>query len=273
MLLLGNFSKEKASLMSINNLLRRCWRLYAAGEYTLLLQESNRADLSGSVSAEIEEYFYVRSMAFWRLERLQEAQQALNYVLELNPRSVQGHLQLANMWDDREDFEQADEHYRFANELEPDSAAILCDWGIMLYRANHIEQALEKFKQADRHCADDVFFHLYQGLCLEAVGELATAAMELETYLERRDDPFAMARLGVLYMEIGQYEQAEELLRDAVDAEPDEPSHLYHLALCLKRVGELDQAESIVYQLIEMDPKNDESWGAARGFGTRARQH
>ena len=247
--------------MSLSNLLNRCWRLYAAGEYSGLIGECGEFDVSAASSTEREEYHYVLALSYWRLEKVRSAASQFRRMLKINPLSVSAHLHLANTLDEMERFDEATTCYEKAAKLAPDSAAVLTDWAIMLYRAGQVELALDKFDEAERHCADDAYFHLYRGLTLEAVGELEEAAEDLKEYIERgHREAFVLSRLGILTLEMGQNERAEALLREAVEMEPKTAEFRYHLALCLKRMDEMDEAEDLVFRLLETEPQNEEYW-------------
>ncbi len=247
--------------MSLSNFLNRCWRLYAAGEYNLLIEECGQFDFVQVEASQREELHYVLALSFWRLEKVRLAATQFRCMLKLNPASVSAHLHLANTLDEMERFDEAKSHYETAAQLAPDSAAVLTDWAIMLYRAGQIDEAMEKFEQAERRCADDAYFHLYRGLTLEALGFLEEAAEDLKEYIERgHREAFVLSRLGVLTLEMGQNERAEALLREAVELDPKAREYQYQLALCLKRMGELDEAEDIAFGLLEKDRQYDDAW-------------
>jgi len=262
-LFLPELGRTRRNAMPASNRLNRFWRLLAEGKHEELLSEVGQMEQAEPSAPGREELLFIWGVALWRSGKAEEGSEKMRELLKENPRSATAHLHWANMLDEMERFEEADRHYARAHELAPNASGILVDWGIMLCRWGDHDRAVEKFQQAERRLADDDNLHLYWGVSLESLGDMEGARRKLETYVvsRARREPFALARLGVVYSDLGMCEEAEPLLREAVEAEPEERDHLYNLAICLKRLQRLEEAETAARRLIELSPESAEAWG------------
>ncbi|OPZ13207.1 MAG: cellulose synthase subunit BcsC [candidate division BRC1 bacterium ADurb.BinA364] len=248
--------------MSKVNLLRRFWRLLIEENYESLFEEIEASASPEPRSPEGEEWLFLRAMAQWRTGRLEDAARSLESLVSINSQSVSALQQLGNVYDELEQFDKAEAAYAKAHALAPDYGAVLVDWGIMLCRSGEHEEALERFEEAERLCADDDNLYLYRGSSLESLGEFEDARDSFEEYLARgRRDAFALGRLGVVYSELGQFDEAESVLREAIEEQPDELDHQYNLAMCLRLAGHYDEARDAAEKLTREHPENAAYWG------------
>ncbi|MCX7014580.1 MAG: tetratricopeptide repeat protein [Candidatus Sumerlaeota bacterium] len=248
--------------MPNSTLLNRFWRLLGMDQAEALLAELEELGPLDPHSPGAEELLFVWAMALWRANRPEEAEEKLHELLRLNSRSASGHLQLANLLDETERFEDAERHYARADELAADTSAILVNWGIMLCRSGDHERAIEKFEQAERGGADDDDLHFHWGISLEALDDLDGARRHLEVCLKRgRREAGLLSRLGMVYSDLGADEEGEALLREACAADPENNEYLFNLATCLKRRRRFEEAEALGRQLVGREPENAEYWG------------
>jgi predicted Zn-dependent protease len=87
-------------------------------------------------------------------------------------------------------------------------------------------------------------------------GDADGAEKTLQKWLsETPDDPGLQSGLGVLYLELGRYKEAEDLLADALEAEPGSDLLRFHLACALAQQGSLDAAKRLLKPLYEAQPE------------------
>ncbi len=165
--------------------------------------------------------------ALWELDRLDEAREALDRALEIEP---------------NDSFALA----RMAELLQPDEALPL------------LEQALEQ-------APDDIFALNSKAEALIDKGSHQEALSVLERVLELdRRNAFALALKGLILRQRGESEQAVGLLRTAVKREPEEAWMQAELGAALRDLGKLDKALEATVRALELQP-DDASTLASNG--------
>jgi tetratricopeptide (TPR) repeat protein len=101
----------------------------------------------------------------------------------------------------------------------------------------------------------DPIAHLMHAKCLAVVGRLQEAYVAAETSVElAKGNIAALDGLGAIFSMLGDHARAIELLRDAVQIDPDNPQILYNLAAAERMIGRLEEAELHCDRVIARDP-------------------
>lgn len=247
--------------MSASNLIHRLWRLYSADEFGVLVEEVREHDWKAAPPDEQKELLYLWAMALWRMNKPLAAYRKMRRLLRMDPAQANVRQQLAGICCDLGRFEESDRYYASAQALMPESSTLICEWASMLYQAERADEALFMLADAKNLCAMNPDFYLQRAYCWEEIDDPESACGDMETYLSMNNDPSVKANLGNLYVETGEYDRAEKLLRDAVQEDSEGHWYLYDLAQCLRRKGELDEAESLAFKFIDVCPDDFEIWG------------
>ena len=106
----------------------------------------------------------------------------------------------------------------------------------------------------DKGFNDHRVFSNYGGI-LKDLGKLQEAELLLRKAIEFKPD-FAMAysNLGVVLIDLGRPKEAEISLRKAIDIKPDFADAFANLGLALKDLGKLQEAELSLRQAIKLQP-------------------
>ena len=124
--------------------------------------------------------------AYLERDQLDMALEKLSRALELDPRAVDAHTLIAVLYERIERVSRAEEHYRRAVELLPESGAENNNLGQFLCRSGRFEEAQSRFKIA----MDDPFYktpgllYMNAGVCAFEAGDLSLAEQHMRKALQ-----------------------------------------------------------------------------------------
>ncbi len=100
-------------------------------------------------------------------------------------------------------------------ERYPNDLALRFRWGVLLFRNDYLNEAVQQFQLAQRSPKDRVRSLYYMGLCFKAKGQLDMACDQLETASRELISMDSVKKdvcyeLGAIYEEMGQKEKAIE---------------------------------------------------------------
>ena len=131
----------------------------------------------------------------------------------------------------------------------PDDPNTLDLYGVLLIQAGENVTAAGVLERAVMSRPDDAKIHNHLGACRRALGKLHAARTAFETarFLSR-DMPEATFNLAVVLNELGQYVEAEDAARDAVNLSPDSiEARLLHVRI----LKQLDLTSNALTALLE----------------------
>lgn len=120
-----------------------------------------------------------------------------------------------------------------------------------------VEDALAEAEALNDEAHGHPEARLLLGATLLEIGDADAALKELERAQDRVDDAvlWAFYTAGA-YFELTRFGEAEDLLREMIAAELEEPSGHYALGEVLEHLGRLDEAEGCFRRAHELDPAN-----------------
>jgi tetratricopeptide (TPR) repeat protein len=150
--------------------------------------------------------------------------------------------------------EEAIECYRraLAADLELDDVRRhLC---AALMQLNHYDEALPQLELLSRRVADDVVVKVHLARARAQMGQTEEAENLLREALSLRPQfAPALAERGKLALLEGRTDEAEQWLRQAIALEPGDTPARYQLSLCLERNGKTDEARQEQARLRELE--------------------
>lgn len=167
--------------------------------------------------------WYYLGLALSGNRRYDEAIEALNTALELDPIQLQAHVALGDAYLKLGDLSEAEAAYYRALKIRPEFANAL--------------EGLGRLEEAKADEAKAVQFY-----------ERAIAS--------NRGFPEAYASLGDLYLRRDRLDEAVRLLKEAVSVRPDFAPGLNLLAQAYARLGLQNEAIATIRKAIELEPKN-----------------
>lgn len=126
-------------------------------------------------------------VAYMRQGRPDLALSSLQEALEFNPRLASAHSTIALVYEQLDDSEAAEEHYRRATQLSPDDGSAANSYAVFLCRDDRWQEAERYFRRAadsDSYSTPSVAL-TNAGVCARSAGELTDAERYFREALER----------------------------------------------------------------------------------------
>jgi predicted Zn-dependent protease len=184
------------------------------------------------------------AQAYLRAYRLGDAEDTLKRWLALQPNNVQALLLQGTLCELRQQRGEAASYYRKAVEMDPlldDARFRLTGSLVELGRGG---EALPHLEYLRKRLPDHPDVELRLARSKELVGQPAEAVQVLDDLLKRQpENAAALGERGRLALEAGQLEQAEALLRKAVEIDPGAYPTRYQFYKCLTRRGKAVEAK------------------------------
>jgi len=167
--------------------------------------------------------------------------------LGVDPRNVQGHINLISLYARRADPAKAQQHFEAAIALDPGRCDAWYDNGVLLFNAQNYAGAEKAFRKALDINPDYAEAHNNLGAIFEQQGRLDDAANEFRKAIaDRPDYPLARFHLGRILVNGRRYEEAIQQFQRALSPEDDQTTvYLYALAATYERSG--DRANALAY--------------------------
>ena len=121
-------------------------------------------------------------------ESREEARQAYQRALELDPRLADAHVNLGRQYQETGELEQAQVHYLAAVDLVPEDPVVWFNLGVLREDQRRAHEAIVCYRHAVANDADYTDAHYNLGLLLDALGrrsEAMTHLMKAKSLLER----------------------------------------------------------------------------------------
>jgi tetratricopeptide (TPR) repeat protein len=158
---------------------------------------------------------------------LDEAKASFEKLVQKNPRDPRPLALLGMVAEAQHDSQRAEQLYRKALGLQPDNAIAANNLAyLMLQHGGDLDMAL-------------------------SYAQTARSAMP--------DSPKTADTLASVYLRKGDFQLAQALLNEAVQASPDNQSYRYHLGLAYQGMKDIPKAKSCFQRALEMNPKSDEA--------------
>lgn len=258
---------EGVSNTELGNAFGRLGQLYYAFE---VLNSARIAFLDATILApeQFGWHYYLAAIHMAEGE-LDQTLEELDRVLELRPEDLPSIIRRGRVLLDLGRVEEAEGAFQKAHELDPDSAAAHHGLGEVCYEQDRLEEAVAHFERALELQPEATSVQYKLGLTYRKIGDLEKAREHLSA---NRSDPVSfpdplivvldrfvhhsrpLLKAGNLAMEDGKLEEAAELYRRAVEADPEDALAQYNLGFVLIRFGQRDEAEKRFRKAIELDP-------------------
>lgn len=169
-----------------------------------------------------------------------------------------GHLTAAQTALENGNLVLAEQEYRNAAALDPESARAQFGLGNVYVRLNHLSEAEAAFKAALALEPNMTSAHVNLGVTYYQMGQLSKAADELNAALRLEpDDAQTLYLLGAVRLQENNLSAAEELLLKARDLKPDLPEVYYGLGVLYKLKGQKTEAITAFEKFLEVGPGQD----------------
>ncbi len=201
------------------------------------------------------------------LERVEEAREVLERLIEENPEDAGAIVALGNVLRSHEMFAEAAETYTLAidqiEEPGPQHWSIYYFRGIAHERSKQWDLAEPDLKKALELNPEDPHVLNYLGYSWVDQGQRLDEALDMiaRAVRLRPNDGYIVDSLGWAYYRLGRYEEAVSELERAVELRPEDPVINDHLGDAYWKVGRRLEARFQWYHARDLDPEPDELEG------------
>jgi tetratricopeptide (TPR) repeat protein len=179
----------------------------------------------------------------------------------LVPADPEPRLLAATMYERQGQFESALKEYQAAAQLDAKSADAhlgLANMYVKLRRLPEAETALRQYIEFDPH---NSAARVQLGRVLLAENKTEDALAFLESSLQMASDSGAQRELASMYFEAGKYDKAEAAYRVVLQREPNDAAAHAGLGAALLRLKRTADAQKELLTALRLDPKLGEAYG------------
>lgn len=193
--------------------------------------------------------------------RLEEARKHYEAAIAAAPSYASAHLNLGIALEGLGDAAAAARAFESALAIEPDNAFANYNLGRMLYTRGELQHAEALLRAAIAGKPGFPEAQVALANTLDARGDLAAAAASLEAALALRPAyAGALRNYGMLLCRLERWDQAEKVLRRALDADGTDADAGYWLGNALVRLDRLDEAQQAYRVAVARRPRFAEAW-------------
>ena len=180
-------------------------------------------------------------------------------IVSLDPRSVEDRMVLGQLYTVRHQSEKAEEQFKAARDLDPDSEEVVLNLSRLYAENNDVDHAakvLESVPESER--TPKMEFAL--GAIYEQLkrSKDAIAAYKRAADLDP-EDVHTMGALAQALLNDNQLDDALKVYRQMADADPEDASNLVRISEILRRQGKYEEALAQVKKAAKKDPDSPEA--------------
>jgi len=214
----------------------------------------------------------------WSVYRLEtriadwsDAARLYGHSLQATPRSAKLHYDLGAVFEERQDFVQANREYNNAVSLEPHYEPALAGLGNVDLDLGRAKEASEMFQKALQLKPDDAKALTNYGTALQSLGDIDAAKAQYQRAISLApDDDSAYCDLGVLLFRTGDAEAAVVQFDRAAKINPNDPTPLLDLAAIYQKVGKPDLAVRLYRRVLQLNPDDPDAISALQTLLTNS---
>lgn len=190
---------------------------------------------------------------------LDQAISEFQKIVSLDAKSVEDRMVLGQLYTVRHQNEKAEEQFKAARDLDPDSEEVVLNLSRLYAENNDLDHAakiIESVPVSERSPK----MELALGAIYEQVKRPkdAIAAYKRAADLDS-EDLHAMGALAQALLNDNQLDEALKTYRQLADADPEDASNLVHISEIFRRQGKYDDALTAVKKAVKKDPDSLEA--------------
>ncbi len=178
-------------------------------------------------------------------KQLDAAIAKLTAVVGMQPNNSEAYNLLGVCYDEKGQFQEAQNEYKKAAKLEPINARFLNNLGYSYYLSGNDKQAIKWYQKAGKFTPDDKRIQNNLGLAYGRKGDFTKAKAE---FVKAVGEHGALLNMGYLFSQQGRYQQAIEQFEAALKLQPNSAVAMSNLAQVYDRVGRARDAEMMTDQ-------------------------
>ncbi|MBU7011755.1 MAG: tetratricopeptide repeat protein [Theionarchaea archaeon] len=156
------------------------------------------------------------AILLYEINRFEEAEDHYKKALDINPEDADAHNNYAILLYEINRFEEAEDHYKKALDINPEYADAHYNYAILLEEINRFEEAEDHYKKALNINPEDAKAHNNYAILLEEINRFEEAEDHYKKALEINPEyAKAYGNLGILYSDQKKYSKAVKSLEKA----------------------------------------------------------
>ncbi len=185
----------------------------------------------------------VLAAVYLREKNLEGAIRTFERLSVKKPESAFLWLELARLYREAGRFEEARKAYEKALSLKPSSQEIILEYGEFLEKIGAFKRAEDLYKKGIEENPEA--FHLYEALLrLYLRQDRFEEALKLVESLEEKmgENPRLLLRKALILLDLNREKEAEKILRELVQTDPENYTAWFYLGVTLEREGRQEEA-------------------------------
>ncbi len=206
-------------------------------------------------------YFSNVGMTYYKRAKIDQAVYYLNLSTQINPKSIEAHNNLGNIFAEMKQYADAIKQYQLALESDPDDMSTLFNLGIAYADAGDDAKAVENFLQVVQ--IDPSYTPAHRALVQLFLnsGQYISALLHLKKLVALEPENVeSRLTMASVYLRLNQYELSLEVLKKTQSMFPENTGVFAKLAETYYRMGKFDQAIAQYRRLIDYSPENLEGY-------------
>jgi tetratricopeptide (TPR) repeat protein len=180
-------------------------------------------------------------------------------IVTLDPKSVEDRMVLGQLYTVRHQNEKAEEQFKAARDLDPDSEEVVLNLSRLYAENNDLDHAvkvIESVPESER--SPKMEFAL--GAVYEQLKRPKDAIAAYKRAVDMDpEDVHTMGSLALALLNDNQLDEALKVYREMADADPEDAGNLVHISEILRRQGKYDEALAVVKKASKKDPDSLEA--------------
>ncbi len=166
---------------------------------------------------------------------------------------------IGSVYNKLERYDKAEKFLRRAEKIEPGSRKILLELAAVYESMEDYGSALKRLKSLHRKFPEDASINNFYGYLLAQKGDSLSVAEELVRLALDKEpqNGYFMDSLGWIRFRQGDYREALEIFNKAVELAGDDPVIWEHLGHTYRELGKVEEAGAAYRKSLKIDPDND----------------
>ncbi|MDA2930638.1 tetratricopeptide repeat protein, partial [Acidobacteria bacterium AH-259-O06] len=198
--------------------------------------------------------YFLRARLRLEVKQLDQALEDFGRVLQMDPKNYDAWQLLGGLYYQQERYQESAQAFQKILELSPNPVEAYFDLALSQQALGQKEKAIKNYRKFLVHYPDDFQAHFFLGLLYREVGQDDLA---LEHFLKAEEEDPAhrelAQELGNLYLDRNNLEEAHKSL---LQANLDSAINLGNLGVIAQRRGEYSQAENYFRRALEKEPNS-----------------
>ncbi len=189
--------------------------------------------------------------------KIKEAQNLYNKILEINPNHLQAHYNLGIIFEKLGELIKAKDCYENAIKIKPNYLDAYKNLGVVFYNLGEKQKTKDCYEKVIETKPNDI----------GALNDLGAIFLELDEYQKAKNcyekvieidsnHIDALNNLGVILIELGEYQNAKNCYEKVIEIDPNYIKAYNNLGIIFKELGENKKAKDFYEKVIEIDPNH-----------------